>query len=99
MIVRISRYAVCIINKPKNKPLTNLKSVNGLWLTGHFLVARRDMYGATWMDICHSDCCSWQGQHEILNTVYRNEKDLTKVSIKFLRMNKVMIKLTGHNIL
>lgn len=46
-------------------------------------MATRDRHGAAWINTCHSDCCSRQGQQDILNTVYRNEKQLTNVSIDF----------------
>lgn len=46
-------------------------------------MATRDRHGAAWINMCHSDCCSRQGQQDILNTVYRNEKQLTNVSIDF----------------
>lgn len=44
-------------------------------------MATRDRHGAMWVNTCHADCCSWQGLQEILHTVYRNERDLTKVKI------------------
>ena len=43
-------------------------------------MATRDRHGAAWMSTCHSDCCSRQGQQDILSTVYRDEKQLTNVS-------------------
>ena len=46
-------------------------------------MATRDRHGSTWMSTCHSDCCSRQGQQDILSTVYRDEKQLTNVSIDF----------------
>lgn len=46
-------------------------------------MATRDRHGAAWMSTCHSDCCSRQGQQDILSTVYREEKELTNVSIIF----------------
>ena len=49
-------------------------------LAGHFLVSVRDRHGAVWISTCHSDCCSRQGQQDILNTVYRDERELAKVS-------------------
>ena len=52
-------------------------------LAGHFIMATRDSHGAAWMSTCHSDCCSRQGQQDIINTVYRDEKQLTNVSIDF----------------
>lgn len=47
-------------------------------------MATRDRHGAAWISTCHSDCCSRQGQQDILNTVYRDEKQLTNVSIDFI---------------
>ena len=44
-------------------------------------MATRDRHGAMWMNTCHSDCCSRQGLQEILNTIYRDERDLTKVKL------------------
>ena len=49
-------------------------------LAGHFLMATRDRHGAAWVNTCHSDCCSRQGQQDILDTVYRDERELSKVS-------------------
>ena len=46
-------------------------------------MATRDRHGSVWMSTCHSDCCSRQGQQDILSTVYRDEKQLTNVSIDF----------------
>ncbi|XP_074633716.1 E3 SUMO-protein ligase RanBP2-like isoform X4 [Acropora palmata] len=45
---------------------------------GHFLMATRDRHGAAWMNNSHISCCSLQGLQEILSTIYRGEKDLTK---------------------
>lgn len=53
-------------------------------LAGHFVMATRDRHGAVWISTCHSDCCSRQGQQDILNTVYRDEKQLTNVRIDFI---------------
>lgn len=53
-------------------------------LAGHFVMATRDRHGAAWISTCHSDCCSRQGQQDILNTVYRDEKQLTNVRIDFI---------------
>ena len=59
-------------------------------LAGHFIMAARDRHGAAWMSTCHSDCCSRQGQQDILNTIYRDEKQLTNVSIYFSFLLKVL---------
>ena len=53
-------------------------------LAGHFVMATRDRHGAAWISTCHSDCCSRQGQQDILNAVYRDEKQLTNVRIDFI---------------
>ena len=42
-------------------------------------MAMRDRHGGLWIETCHSDCCSQQGLEGILNTVYRDERDLAKV--------------------
>ena len=55
-------------------------------------MAARDRHGAAWMDTCHSDCCSRQGLEEVLNTVYRDERDLSKVcSIDLERENLIYL--------
>ncbi|XP_015756665.1 PREDICTED: uncharacterized protein LOC107336118 isoform X1 [Acropora digitifera] len=41
-------------------------------------MATRDRHGAAWMNNSHISCCSLQGLQEILSTIYRGEKDLTK---------------------
>ena len=43
-------------------------------------MATRDRHGAAWMNNSHISCCSLQGLQEILSTIYRGEKDLTKVN-------------------
>lgn len=53
-------------------------------------MATNDRHGAAWMSTCHSDCCSRQGQRDILSTVYREEKELTNVSIIFSFLWKVL---------
>ena len=58
-----------------------LKVIMFDYLIGHFLMATGDRHGAIWMNTCHSDCCSRQGLQEILNTIYRDERDLTKVKL------------------
>ena len=42
-------------------------------------MATRDRHGGSWIETCHSDCCSQQGLEEILSTIYRDERDLAKV--------------------
>lgn len=63
--------------------------------TGHFLMATRDRHGAAWMNNSHISCCSLQGLQEILSTIYRGEKDLTKVNTT----GKIIICLNIDNIL
>lgn len=63
--------------------------------TGHFLMATRDRHGAAWMNNSHISCCSLQGLQEILSTIYRGEKDLTKVH----PTGKIIISLNINNIL
>ena len=43
-------------------------------------MATRDRHGAAWMNNSHISCCSLQGLQEIMSTIYRGEKDLTKVN-------------------
>ena len=61
-------------------PTPCIPSNNSVHFAGHFIMATRDRHGAAWMSTCHSDCCSRQGQQDILSTVYRDEKQLTNVS-------------------
>ena len=44
-------------------------------------MATRDKLGQDWLDMCYTDCCSRQGKHDILSTIYRDVRDLNKVSI------------------
>ncbi|XP_068685132.1 E3 SUMO-protein ligase RanBP2-like [Montipora foliosa] len=69
-----------VARAPKNRdPLKwYVMACSRLSQVGHFLMATRDRHGPLWMNTCHSDCCSRQGLQEILSTVYRGEKDLTK---------------------
>lgn len=74
---------ICITSRPvlhvmPTPHIPSSKSV--VYLAGHFIMATRDRHGAAWMSTCHSDCCSRQGQQDILNTVYRDEKQLANVS-------------------
>ncbi|KAJ7392582.1 hypothetical protein OS493_010231 [Desmophyllum pertusum] len=68
-----------VARAPKNKdPLKwYIMACSRLSQTGHFLMATRDRHGTAWMDTCYSDCCSRQGQQDILDTVYRDERELT----------------------
>ncbi|XP_078378795.1 E3 SUMO-protein ligase RanBP2-like isoform X2 [Oculina patagonica] len=69
-----------VARAPKNKdPLKwYVMACSRLSQTGHFLMATRDRHGAAWINTCHTDCCSRQGQQDILNTVYRDERELAK---------------------
>ena len=58
-------------------------------------MATRDRHGAAWMNNSHISCCSLQGLQEILSTIYRGEKDLTKVHTT----GKIIISLNINNIL
>ncbi|XP_022791125.1 RANBP2-like and GRIP domain-containing protein 2 isoform X1 [Stylophora pistillata] len=69
-----------VARAPKNKdPLKwYIMACSRLSQTGHFLMATRDKLGQDWLDTCHTDCCSRQGQHDILSALYRDERDLSK---------------------